>query len=109
MLDVTGSRRIVSGFAFVSNNFFQRCEGLVQIHAVTAGDVEHLAGYFLSRRLTCQQVRRNYVLDEGEVSALRAIAINSRLLAAQHGSDELRHHSGVLRGGILARAKDVEV
>src|SRR5438105_14996414 len=108
MLDVTGSRRIVSGFAFVSNTFFQRCEGLAQIHAVTAGDVEHLAGYFLSRHLTRQQVRRNYVLDEGKVAALRAIAINSWLLPAQHGGNELRHHTGILRRGILARAKDVE-
>src|SRR5437762_10605000 len=109
MLDVPCARWIVGSLALVSDNFLECRKGLVQVHAVTASDIEDLARDGLRRSLACQQVRGDNILNKSEVAALRAIAVNGRLLAAQHDSDELGHHARVLRCWILPRSKYIEV
>jgi hypothetical protein len=73
-----------------------------QAVALAAGDVEDPAGG--PGRGAGPQVGLDDVIDEGEVPALVAVAVNGGPLALPHGGDEPGNDRGVLGARILARA-----
>src|SRR5881628_4200693 len=101
------------GFVFRQDRYAgQRANAIPQFvdaHAVAAADVEHLAGHAGRRRAGGEQVRVHHVRDVDEVAGLTPVAVDRGRLPRERRGDEARHHGGVLRLRILARAEDVEV
>src|SRR6266853_6690255 len=76
---------------------------------MSGSTIKHAPSALRSRCGTSQQIRRDCVVDVGKVAASFAVAINCRLIPAQHLHNEFGEHTGVWRRRILPRSENIEI
>lgn len=105
--NIAGARLGMLDGSVVAGEFAQQSDNLIEGDAMAGGEIHDLAADGIGMR--GQQVALDGVLNEGEVAALLAVAVNDGHLAGKHAATEDGENAGVLRGGILMRTEDVEV
>lgn len=81
---------------------------IIEILAAAIGDIEGMACCFVRSKARFQ-IGFDDILDIGEVTALLAVAIDSRALVIQEHLDELGDDSGIGTMRVLPPAEDIEV
>src|SRR3984957_20769667 len=75
VLDVAAALRSVVGLAFVGGKRLQQFESFVQRDPASGGDVKNFSRRFFRGSFAGQQVRRDGIIDVGEVAALFAVTV----------------------------------
>src|SRR5437763_12620686 len=107
MLHVARSRLAEARLDRGAEDVVERRHEVEQAGPPSARDVEDFAAD--ARRIGRPEIGVDDVGYVREVARLGAIPVNLGRFAPAHRRDELRADRGVLRGGVLARPKDVEV
>src|ERR1035441_8281923 len=109
MLDVPTALGRIFDRTFVSRQFLQCVERLIQRYPPASGAIKNASGTLLGGSRASQHIRPHRVINISEVAASLSIAKDRWLLALQHLHAEFREHARIRRRRILTGPKNIEV
>src|ERR1019366_5301499 len=93
MANITGARFFVRRLPFISRQFAENLEGLIQRSGGVGGSVHHLARDLFCRRCGGEQIGLNNVFDIRKIAALLPVPVDGYWLAREHAAAKLRQHT----------------